>query len=325
MKLSAADLKSLAVFLAVAEHRGFAGAQKALHMSQSAISFHVRGLEERVGFVVCRRGRQGFELTDRGAIVYERAKTLLASVDDFDSEMSELRSTVYGTLRLGIADNTITNEELQLQGVIREFLRKNAKARLNISVGSPDRLVADIANGDVQLGILPETTQMEGLHHRQIYTEMHSIYCGATHPLFTQHDGLDIEKIVEHSFVVRPYANLQELRSFPGAEVGAHASNMEAQALLILSGQFIGNLPDHYAAQWVARGELRALAPERIRIPSPFCLVTRIGSRPSLILRNFIQELVSRLCPEAPTEQPDPMKDSAEAYTSLHSSEADSS
>ena len=31
MKLSAADLKSLSVFLAVTEHRGFAGAQTALH------------------------------------------------------------------------------------------------------------------------------------------------------------------------------------------------------------------------------------------------------------------------------------------------------
>jgi len=107
MKLSAADLKSLSVFLAVTEHRGFAGAQTALHMSQSAVSFHIRALEERVGFTVCRRGRQGFELTERGAIVYERAKLLLSSVDDFESEMSELRSSVYGTLRLGVVDTPL--------------------------------------------------------------------------------------------------------------------------------------------------------------------------------------------------------------------------
>ncbi len=105
-------------------------------MSQSAISFHIRALEERVGFTVCHRGRQGFELTERGTIVYERAKQLLSSVDDFDSEMSELRSSVYGTLRLGVVDNTIMDVELDLQGVIGEFLRKNPQARLNITVGS---------------------------------------------------------------------------------------------------------------------------------------------------------------------------------------------
>ncbi|GHC33478.1 LysR family transcriptional regulator [Aidingimonas halophila] len=296
MKLAAADLKSLAVFLAVAEHRGFAGAQTALHMSQSAISFHIRAIEERVGFTVCQRGRQGFELTERGAIAYERAKALLADVDDFDSEMSELRSTVYGTLRLGVVDNTIMNEELQLQDVIGEFLRKNHKVRINVMVGSPDYLIGEIANGDIQAGILPETTQMEGLQHRQIYTEMHSVYCGARHPLFGQPDSaLNAGEISRYPFVVRPYANLQELQAFPGAQVGAHASNMEAQALLILSGHFIGNLPTHYAAHWVARGELRPLMADSIRIPSPFCIVTRAGRRPSLMVRNFIQELVSQL------------------------------
>lgn len=296
MKLSAADLKSLSVFLAVAEHHGFPGAQTALHMSQSAISFHLRALEERVGFTVCRRGRQGFELTERGAIVHERAKALLASVDDFDSEMSELRSTVYGTLRLGIVDNTIMDADLDLKRVIGEFLRKNPRARLDITVGSPDRMIGEIANGGVQLGILPETAQMEGLQHRQIYTETHGVYCASSHPLFERDaDGLSIEEIIKHAFVVRPYANLQELKSFPGARVGAHASNMEAQALLILSGHFIGNLPNYYARHWVERGELKALLPEQVSIASPFCVVTRAGRRPSLIVRNFIQELVSRL------------------------------
>lgn len=296
MKLSAADLKSLSVFLAVTEHRGFAGAQTALHMSQSAISFHIRALEERVGFTVCRRGRQGFELTERGTIVYERAKQLLSSVDDFDSEMSELRSSVYGTLRLGVVDNTIMDVDLDLQGVIGEFLRKNPKARLNITVGSPDRLIGEIASGEVQLGILPETAQMEGLQHRQVYTEVHGIYCAKRHPLFTQSsDQLTVVEVIKHPFVVRPYANLQELKSFPNAKVGAHASNMEAQALLILSGHFIGNLPHYYANHWVERGELKALLPDQVEIASPFCVVTRAGRRPSLIVRSFIQELVARL------------------------------
>lgn len=304
MKLSAADLKSLSVFLAVAEHRGFAGAQTALHMSQSAVSFHIRALEERVGFTVCRRGRQGFDLTERGGIVHERAKALLASVDDFDSEMSELRSSVYGTLRLGVVDNTIMDEELDLQGVIGEFLRKNPRARLNITVGSPDRLIGEIANGEVQLGILPETVQMEGLQHRQVYTEMHGVYCARAHPLFArQAEQVTVEEIVQHPFVVRPYANLTELGSFPGATVGAHASNMEAQALMILSGHFIGNLPHYYASHWVQRGELKPLLPDQVEIVSPFCVVTRSGRRPSLIVRNFIQELVSRLWQESHLEK----------------------
>lgn len=294
MKPSAADLKHLAVFRAVAEHHGYPGAQTALHMSQSAISFHIKALEERVGFQVCRRGRQGFELTDRGRVVYERAKALLAQVEDFDSEMGELRMTATGTLRLGLVDNIISDRHLSMDEVVREFLRKNHRARLDIRVNSPDELALSTANGDLQLAIVPEMGQMEGLQYRRVYTELHSLYCADRHPLFhVPDDDLTLDSIAQHKFVVRPYANQRELAKFPGAEVGANASNMEAQAMFILTGFFVGTLPDHFAKHWLHEGRLRRLMPDVIQIQSPFCVVSRTDRRPSLIVRNFIQELVA--------------------------------
>lgn len=295
MKLASADLKGLAVFLSVAEHRGFAGAQQALHLSQSAISFHIRALEERLGFVVCRRGRQGFELTDRGMIAYERAKKLLAGVEDFESEMGELRRTVLGNLRIGIVDNTILDDNLSISKIIKEFLRKHKQVNLSITVDSPEQLVTNIANGDLHIGILPQTNQLDDLQYHPIYTEYHSVYCARSHPLFEIPESELTRELMEaQSFVVRPYANLQELKSFPGAKVGAHASNMEAQAMMILSGHFIGNLPDHYAQQWVDRKELRVLMPGEVTISSPICVVSRAGSKPSLMVRNFIQEMIAQ-------------------------------
>ena len=295
MKLASADLKSLAVFLSVAEHRGFAGAQKALHLSQSAISFHIRSLEERLGFVVCHRGRQGFELTDRGLLAYERAKRLLAGVEDFESEMGELRRTVIGNLRIGIVDNTISDNNLGVADIIREFLRKHPQAKLDVMVDSPERLITGIANGDLHIGVMPQTNAIDDLQYHPIYTEEHRVYCGRHHPLFQEPESaLTLEKLESQAFVVRPYANLQELKSVPGAKVGAHASNMEAQAMMILSGHFIGNLPCHYAQQWVDRGALRVLLPETVSISSPICVVSRAGTRPSLIVRSFIQEMVAQ-------------------------------
>lgn len=66
MHVAQSDLRSLAVFRAVVEHGSFLGAQVALGLSQSSVSFHMKALEERLGFRLCRRGRAGFELTDRG-------------------------------------------------------------------------------------------------------------------------------------------------------------------------------------------------------------------------------------------------------------------
>ena len=73
MRLSPADFRSLMVFRAIVEHRGFTGAQLALGMSQSTVSFHLKSLEERLGFQLCRRGRGGFKLSERGQEVFERS------------------------------------------------------------------------------------------------------------------------------------------------------------------------------------------------------------------------------------------------------------
>src|SRR5258708_26858822 len=75
VKIANSDLTSLSVFRAVVEHRSFLGAQVAFGLSQSAVSFHIKAIEQRVGFRLCRRGSGGFELPGPGALGYEPAQT----------------------------------------------------------------------------------------------------------------------------------------------------------------------------------------------------------------------------------------------------------
>lgn len=302
MHLSPADLKALAVFRAAVEHGGFLGAQVALNLSQSAVSSQIKALEERLGYRLCQRGRRGFALTDRGAIVYERSKALFAAQSQFESELGELRAKVTGTLRLGVVDNTVTDPDLPLRDVVHDFLERADGARLQISVGEPEQLLREVGNGGVDVAILPETQRYKGLNFTRFYEEIHSLYCAARHPLFRAAGALGVgvgvgavtpESVAAHPFVARPYAQMQELRHFPGARVGAHASNMEAQALFILSGHFLGYLPDHYAARWVAAGEMRPLLAATTRIASPFYIVTRVMARRPLLMRAFLEDLVA--------------------------------
>lgn len=294
MRVNPSDMKSLQVFRAVVEHGGFVGAQVALNMGQPAVSFHIKALEERLGFRLCQRGRGGFSLTEKGVMVYERSKTLFSAVSNFESEIGELRHAVTGRLRVGVVDNTITDPSLPVHQVVHEFLRKAENAHLEIKVGIPEQLVSEIASGGLDLAIMPETRPYKGITFSRFYVEMHSLYCAAGHPLARlDAAALDAATIELYPFVVRPYANLTELQHFRGAQMGATASNMEAQAMFVLSGHFIGYLPDHFAQYWVDRGALRPLLRETTRIASPFHIVTRQNERRSLLLRSFIRELVA--------------------------------
>lgn len=294
MQIAQSDLRSLAVFRAVVEHRSFLGAQVALGVSQSAVSFHIKALEDRLGFRICRRGRSGFELTDRGSVVYEKSKTLFLSLNGFESDIGALRNRMTGTLRLGLVDNTITDDDLPIHRIIGTISRKAPDAVIKITIDVPEALVSDLGNGGIDIALIPEVQPYRGLKFTQFKQEIHSLYCAVGHPLYSVADqDLHRAEIEKHAFVVRPYANMRELQHFPAATPRATASNMESQAMFVRSGCYLGYLPDHYAKAWVERGQFRALLPAVTTFASSFFVATRAADRPSSLLDLFVRELVA--------------------------------
>lgn len=290
---SDSDLRALRVFRAVVEHRSFLGAQVALGLSQSAVSFHIKALEDRLGFKLCRRGRGGFELTDRGAVVYERSKALALSLSEFETHVARLRNRVTGVMRLGIVDNTITDEELPIARIISTLKTRAPDAQLHLKIDAPEVLLAELGTGGVDLAILPETRSYGGLRFTPLKIERHLLYCAAHHPVLATGSPPAVEAIAQQAFVVRAYANLDELGIFPHATAGAKVSNMEAQAMFILSGCYIGFLPVHYARRWVDTGRLVVLRPDLFSLASRFFIATRTGKPQPPLAELFVQHLVS--------------------------------
>lgn len=87
------DLRHLAALQAVAEHRSFGRAAKALNVTQSAVSHQIAQLEERVGAtLVDRRSRGGPDLTPAGAIVARHAGAVFAHLTATVAELDSLAS-----------------------------------------------------------------------------------------------------------------------------------------------------------------------------------------------------------------------------------------
>lgn len=291
MRFSPSDLRSLTVFRALVEHGGFLGTQLALGMSQSTVSFHLRALEERLGFDLCQRGRKGFVLTERGQAVYDGSKSLVASISAFEGVLGELHHKVVGTLRVGVVDNTLTDPRFNFPGVIKQCMQNAPDVEIKLTVTSPDVLMAQVATGGLDLAVIPRLDIPDGFGQIAFHEEINSLYCGHLHPLFKAKPTRAL--IEQCEFVVRPYANNRELQFFKKARVRAHATNMEAQAAFILSGEFIGYLPEHYAHHWVERGQLRALMSPETRIVRPFVIVTKSDTPSSPLQRLFIRGLVA--------------------------------
>ncbi len=291
MRIAQSDLRGLLVFRAIVEHDGFKGAQLALGMSQSTISFHLKALEDRLGFELCRRGRSGFSLTQRGRDVFDASKGVVSALLNFEGRLGELQQRIVGTIRIGIVDTTITDPLSPVSRAIATCMCEPGKPEIKLSVSHPHVLAGELEKGGIDLAISPETEFFSGVSSTPIYREYSTLYCGWNHPLFNHRGKMSKSDVMKHAFVIRPYANNKDLKFFRDAEVRAYASNMEAQAMFILSGKVIGYLPEHYARTWVEAGKMKPILSPKTRLSSQFVLLTSAMTEPTPLSKLFAQEI----------------------------------
>jgi len=127
---------------------------------------------------------------------------------------------------------------------------------------------------------------------------VNSFYCGEGHPLFNRH-RVGIDDIRASRVIARSYWRRADLSRLGVAREAATVDIMEAQATLILSGAYLGYLPEHYAAPWVVEGRMRPLMPERLSYVAPFSMIARRGTAELRVVSLFIEDLRATVTPTA--------------------------
>ncbi|AGT07307.1 LysR family transcriptional regulator [Paracoccus aminophilus] len=296
MRINDYTLRNLRTFCAVVEHGGFGGAQAVLGASPAAISTHLKDLETTLGFTLCHRGRAGFAVTPKGQEVYAEAKRMLSVMEVCEANLGTLRRMLTGHLRIGIVDSEADNPDLPIHHAIRRFFTREQQVRLTVEVGTTEALSKGLQTGDIHVAIGPFPTRHPNIDYRPVWVEDHALYCGQDHPLFDREPGaISPQEISAHPMTVRPYLQRAELAALHDPLITASVSNMEAQAVLIRSGCFLGFLPVHFAQKWVDRGEMRALGGPGLDWKSQFYIALRVQPEPTEVARLFAQDLAATL------------------------------
>lgn len=101
------DVKDLRLVVALAEHRHFARAAQASHISQPAFSARIRKLEEELGAPIVERGQRFEGFTDEGERVLSWARRILADCDGLLQDIASAREHLSGTLTLGVVPSAL--------------------------------------------------------------------------------------------------------------------------------------------------------------------------------------------------------------------------
>jgi DNA-binding transcriptional LysR family regulator len=294
-QLSDIDIRLLRVFRAVVEAGGLSSAELELNIGRSTISRHLKDLETRLGATLCRRGRAGFSLTDEGRSVYAATLHLLSAIDQFKGAVNDMHKQMRGNISIALLDKMVTNPNCHIDKALRDFDDIAPDVTFEMYVEPLNEIEKGVMDGRFQLGIIPMHRTSSSLEYHHLFDERVSLYCGAHHPLF-ERSPAEIEGV---DIMACKYAGLgyhsPNMETSTAHKLVRHSTgyNQEAIAAMILSGRYLGYLPDHYAAPIAEEGRLKRLGGEEFQYDCDFSAIIRRSPKASQIVATFLECLVN--------------------------------
>jgi DNA-binding transcriptional LysR family regulator len=282
MHLDNFDIRLLRLFVTIVESGGFSAAQRKLGIYQSAISSKMTDLETRLDMKLCQRGRKGFQLTPEGKQVYDATLNLLKLIDQYEDRIGNIRHVIFGHIRIGLSDNIATNPDCKLHQSLHAFCRQCPNVSLNVEVFDSAQIETLLLQGRLDIGVTSSEKELSGLSYQALFDEKQCLYAATHHPIFSvEASELDTKKILSYQIAGRGKTySVTPLCEALGLKARAVSTHMEGTLHLLLSGEFIGYLPDHYARIWVERGELRQVPSPELDYSNRFTLtLARYGMR----------------------------------------------
>ncbi|PLW83181.1 LysR family transcriptional regulator [Kineobactrum sediminis] len=289
------DLRLLRVFRAVVACGGFAAAELELNINRSTISRHIKDLETRLGFTLCRRGRGGFALTGEGAQLYGSTQKVMAAMEDFQHEVNDINQRLTGSLAIAIFDKTASNPACHIDRALAAFDHVAPGVHLQMHVEPINAIERGVMEGRFHLGVIPDHRPSSSLRYYRLFDEQMYLYCAAGHALFGSAPGQPASSDIQACKYVGIgyHSPNMEITRQRGQQRDATAWDQEAVAHLILSGRYIGYLPQHYAAGFVGEQRLQPLRPDIFQYVCQFSAIVRQSPPPSRVVETLLETLVA--------------------------------
>lgn len=144
------NLEALRVFLSVTENGSFSEAGRVLHITQSAVSQTIRGLENHLNApLFLRKGRYA-ELTEAGRVFLPLAQELLSSALRMQQTMLSMQQEVIGDMSVGCS--TAAGKYV-LPGLISRFRKIYPQVRVNVVIASREDLISKVLSGEIAMAV----------------------------------------------------------------------------------------------------------------------------------------------------------------------------
>lgn len=258
------DLRLLRIFKAIVECGGFTAAVTDLGISRSTISVHMSNLEARMSLKLCVRGSGGFELTEAGQAVYYELIKLLETMNDFSFFISSLGKELSGELVILCADQLDDAKQQKLAGAIQMIHDNSPNLQLVLDGDSLHNIEKSLLRDKAHVGLFPCYQKVEGLCYKTIFAEPIYLCCSAEHPLFCKQDGTITAEELASTPAIHPGIDItpEGREQLKKLNLVARSYQFDTRKVMIMSGRYIGYLPQSYIHQERTNNVIRIIHSE---------------------------------------------------------------
>lgn len=275
------DLRLLRIFKTVVENGGFSSAETELGITRSTISVHMSNLESRMKLKLCQRGRGGFSLTEAGQEVYHGTIRLFDSLGDFSLLVSSLSKEISGELVILCSDQLNLDKQKKLAEVIEYLHDHSPYLHLTLDGESIRNIEQSLLRDKAHIGVFPGYHQVQGLGYEQILSEPMSLCCSRKHPFFKLADQLIGESELLQAQAIHPGIDIDSFgrEQLKKLSLCAKAYQFDTRKIMILSGRYIGYLPQSYIQQELNNGEMRIIHENSMSYEFALSIVHKLAPR----------------------------------------------
>lgn len=240
------NLRDLKYLVALAEHRHFGRAAQASFVSQPTLSTQIRKLEDELGVPLVERAPRRVMLTPIGREIAERARGIIADVDQMTELARRSRDPEAGSVRLGLFP---TLGPYLLPHVLPRVRERFPRLELLLVEEKTDAILQRLRDGRLDAGLLALPIHDDQLRVEPLFDEPFVLAAPRTSPIAT-HESLHVDDLRETDLLLLEEGHCLRDQALDvcrlagtGEREGFRATSLETLRQMVAAGVGLTLLP----------------------------------------------------------------------------------
>jgi DNA-binding transcriptional LysR family regulator len=191
--------RRLQVFHTVGRMLSFTKAAEVLQMTQPAVTFQIRQLEEQLNVRLFDRSHNRIDLTEAGKRAFEYAEQIFGLYGEMENSIREVTGTVSGLLRVG-ADNTAA--QYVLPAILADFQAEFPEVHIQYKTGNAASVISMVENSFVDVAIVENSTDYRRLINKAFGIVENWVVFKHDHPMASR-NSVDISELMNEKWILR--------------------------------------------------------------------------------------------------------------------------